>query len=200
MDIADQLNAAYRERAHLVALLTVLWPSVIILDGDPDAPGWALVYIDSPTGQLSWHLSGDDLDLFPHVPRVETSAVTWDNHTTEEKYQRIRQQTAEIAEFPMEPFSSSAEQRLARLHEGEQPLPEDENVELTPAQMLWRWNRATPADRLKAATYICTESYKLDRYETALQRIAARCESRRGSGNCTPDCHSEVARVALAAR
>lgn len=100
----DQLNAAYRERAHLVALLTVLWPSVIILDGDPDAPGWALVYIDSPTGQLSWHLSGDDLDLFPHVPRAETSAVIWDNHTTDEKYARIRRQTADVAKFPMEPF------------------------------------------------------------------------------------------------
>lgn len=104
MQLEAQLTATYRERAHLVAFLTVLYPSVIILDGDPDAPGWALVYVDSPTGQLSWHLSGDDLDLFPHVKRVETSAVTWDNHTTDEKYGRIRQLTAELAKFPMEPF------------------------------------------------------------------------------------------------
>lgn len=99
MKLEAQLTAAYRERAHLVAFLTVLYPSVIITDGDPDAPGWALVYVDSPTGQLSWHLSGDDLDLFPHVQRVETSAVTWDNHTTDEKYARIRQLTADLAPF-----------------------------------------------------------------------------------------------------
>lgn len=36
---------------------------------------------------------------------------------------------------------------LAALHEGEEELA-DEYVEPTPAQWLWRWNRATPEQRL----------------------------------------------------
>jgi hypothetical protein len=99
MELEAQLTATYRERAHLAAFLTVLYPSVIVIDGDPSAPGWALVYVDSPAGQLSWHLSGDDLDLFPHVQRVASNEVTWDGHTTEEKYERIRSLTAALASF-----------------------------------------------------------------------------------------------------
>lgn len=95
--MSDDLNAAYRERAHLVAHLAALYPSCIVFDGDPGAPGWALIYVDSPAGQLSWHLSADDLDLFPHVERVASSAVEWDGHTTERKYRRLDNLTRTIA-------------------------------------------------------------------------------------------------------
>jgi len=43
-----------------------------------------------------------------------------------------------------------ARTELARLHEGEEPH-EDEATVPTPAQWIWRWNRATPAERLDAA-------------------------------------------------
>lgn len=87
----------YRERAHLVAHPAALYPSAIVFDGDPGAPGWALVYVDSPAGQLSWHLSGDDLDLFPHVERVASNVAEWDGHSTEQKYRRLDNLTRTIA-------------------------------------------------------------------------------------------------------
>lgn len=38
-------------------------------------PGWLVVFIGLPTGQISWHV--------PEYPDA------WDNHTTEEKFDRI---------------------------------------------------------------------------------------------------------------
>lgn len=43
---------------------------------DPAEPGWPVVYIELPTGQVSWHL-----------PAHERG---WDGHTSDEKYERIR--------------------------------------------------------------------------------------------------------------
>lgn len=43
---------------------------------DPAEPDWPVVYIELPTGQVSWHM--------PAHPRE------WDGHTTEQKYARIR--------------------------------------------------------------------------------------------------------------
>lgn len=78
----------YRERAALIAFLAWTYPSVFAYN-DPDEPDWAVIYIDSDEGQLSWHISPDDMDLFPHVPVVTAGAPRWDGHTTEEKYERL---------------------------------------------------------------------------------------------------------------
>lgn len=78
--------SVYRERAHLTAYLAALHPSVMVLDADPEAPGWPVLYITLPTGQASWHISPDDLDLFHHVP---IGTATWDRHDTPEKYRRL---------------------------------------------------------------------------------------------------------------
>jgi hypothetical protein len=43
---------------------------------DPAAPEWPVVYIELPTGQVSWHM--------PQHP------VPWDGHDTAEKYRRCR--------------------------------------------------------------------------------------------------------------
>ena len=43
---------------------------------DPQEPEWPVVYLELPTGQVSWHL--------PQHPRA------WDGHTTEQKYERCR--------------------------------------------------------------------------------------------------------------
>lgn len=42
---------------------------------DPDASQWPVIYIELPTGQVSWHM-----------PQHESE---WDGHTTEEKHARI---------------------------------------------------------------------------------------------------------------
>jgi hypothetical protein len=42
---------------------------------DPSEPEWPVVYMQLPTGQVSYH-----------IPQFDTA---WDNHTTEEKNERI---------------------------------------------------------------------------------------------------------------
>lgn len=42
---------------------------------DPEEPKWPVVYIELPTGQISWH-----------VPEHKEK---FDGHTTEEKYRRL---------------------------------------------------------------------------------------------------------------
>jgi hypothetical protein len=44
---------------------------------DPAEPEWPVVYIDLPTGQVSWHM-----------PQY---AAKFDGHTTAEKYRRVRE-------------------------------------------------------------------------------------------------------------
>lgn len=89
----QQLDAAYRERAHLVAWLAAVYPSVITPAPDVDEPGWQIVYLAVWGRQMSWHISPRDADLFAHVERVEPGDLRaqWDGHTTDQKYDRIRQ-------------------------------------------------------------------------------------------------------------
>ncbi|MEU4947694.1 hypothetical protein [Streptomyces lavendulae] len=88
----SSLDAAYRERAHLVAHLASLYPSQIAY-ADPEAPDWAVVTVEAPTGQMSWHVAPRDMDLFEHVERQNGLVLPWDGHSTEEKYERLRQLT-----------------------------------------------------------------------------------------------------------
>lgn len=88
------MDNIYRERAHLVAHLATIYPSTIGYH-DPAEPDWAVVIIDGPEGQMSWHVSPDDMDLFGHVARSEVNA--WDGHSTEVKYERLDAATAALA-------------------------------------------------------------------------------------------------------
>lgn len=50
-------------------------------------PAWHnCVYMDLPTGQVSWHYHDREGHLFDFLPRY---AGTWDGHDTEEKYKRL---------------------------------------------------------------------------------------------------------------
>jgi hypothetical protein len=82
---AGERNVAYRECAHLVALIAAIYPSC--WNTDPGWPDWRIIYVDSPAGQLSWHISAAALVLFPHV--MHNPAAVWDGHTTDQKYQRV---------------------------------------------------------------------------------------------------------------
>ncbi|MFF9199989.1 hypothetical protein ACF09L_32760 [Streptomyces sp. NPDC014779] len=91
-------DGVYRERAHLVALLAAEHPSVLVPAHDVQEDGWVIVYLHIPAaGQMSWHISPRDLDLFDHVERVrpDDPRAQWDGHTTAEKYDRVRAATAE---------------------------------------------------------------------------------------------------------
>lgn len=111
----DGLDGAYRERAHLVALLASHYPSVIAPALDLDEPGWWIAYLVIGGRQASWHISPRDAGLFAHVERVEPDdrRAQWDGHTTEQKYQNIGALAARLytearglAETPLAPSDS----------------------------------------------------------------------------------------------
>lgn len=80
----------YRERAALVAFLAKLYPSVFAYN-DPDEPEWAVIYVDTPEGQLTWHVAKEDMDLFPTTINLDPEfAPMWDGHSTATKYARLR--------------------------------------------------------------------------------------------------------------
>lgn len=84
------LDAAYRERNALVAALIRVggYPAEVVMA--PDTEGWWIVYAETPAGQVSWHISPDDMDLFRDWPVAFGSKDSpWDGHTTEEKYARL---------------------------------------------------------------------------------------------------------------
>ena len=94
-------DGAYRERAHLIALIAALTDGAVITPAvDIDEPGWQIVYLTIGTRQCSWHISPRDAELFAFVERVESTdpRAQWDGHTTEEKYAGIAAWTAEVAQ------------------------------------------------------------------------------------------------------
>jgi len=68
-----------------VVALSKLFPSTIAPDRVAD--GWCVVYVELPTGQVSWHVQESELSLFSHAYR--DIGNPWDGHTTEEKYARL---------------------------------------------------------------------------------------------------------------
>lgn len=82
--------SVYRERAYLVSFLTTIFPSVGIYD-NADEPEYMLVYVETPVGQMSWHIHPDDIDLFEGLYLV--SQYTWDGHSTREKYDKLQELT-----------------------------------------------------------------------------------------------------------
>jgi len=90
----DLLNITYRERHHLIAHLAAIYPAVMVLNADEDAPDWPVIYITLPTGQVSWHIAPHDMDLFHHVP---IGTAGWDRHDVMEKYRRLDAHTQALA-------------------------------------------------------------------------------------------------------
>lgn len=87
--MSDPFDALYRERSHLLALLATHYPAH--LQPDPAQRSWSVLYLSLPTGQCTWHISEEDLDLFEHV-RTDITEV-WDGHTTAQKYGRVDELT-----------------------------------------------------------------------------------------------------------
>ena len=80
------MNSVYRERNALVAFLASVYDSVLV-ESSEDEQGWGIVFVETPAGQMSWHVHPDDFDLFERLEVVER--YEWDGHTTEEKYQLL---------------------------------------------------------------------------------------------------------------
>lgn len=86
MSEIEKAARAYAERNKVVAALASVFPAYRYRNPE-DEPGWFVVGIDLPTGQATWHFRDDELPLVEHLPETE---VSWDGHTTAEKYERLR--------------------------------------------------------------------------------------------------------------
>jgi len=89
-DMEQRKDAAYLERNQVVAALAKCFPSG---KARTAIEGWSedwhnCVYIDLPTGQVSWHYHDSQAYLFVGVPHYLSA---WDGHSTEEKYRRLAQ-------------------------------------------------------------------------------------------------------------
>lgn len=85
LDHADPVD--YKQRNWYVLDVLRLANQIGIVAGiriDPEDPAWPVVYMELPTGQVSWH-----------IPQHQ---VPWDGHTTKEKYERIRRLLAQERE------------------------------------------------------------------------------------------------------
>lgn len=63
--------------------------------GDDWEDDWrSILFIDLPTGQVSWHFHDSELELLADLPRY---VAPWDGHSTSEKYHRLLRQRWESA-------------------------------------------------------------------------------------------------------
>ncbi len=88
-----QLQSVYKERNQCVALLARMAIALGLPAGVAQTAieGWdaawhGCVYIDLPTGQVSWHFHSDETYLFNGLPPYTAG---WDGHDTPEKYRRV---------------------------------------------------------------------------------------------------------------
>jgi hypothetical protein len=90
-------RSLYRERAHLVAYLSALYPSVLTYDAAEGAR--PVLYVATGEGQMSWHIDLQDVDLFEHVPVVNPRdpRAQWDTHNRGTKYGRLQRLTQAAA-------------------------------------------------------------------------------------------------------
>lgn len=92
--LREAVNGAYRERNALVAALIRVGGYRTWVISAPDADGWHIVYVETPMGQMSWHVHPTDIRLFADVDGAPLFSSRrdddeWDGHTTDEKYERL---------------------------------------------------------------------------------------------------------------
>lgn len=91
--VRAEKDNAYLERNKCVALMArmALKLGLIVAVTRTDIKEWSedwhgCVYIELPTGQVSWHFHDSQAYLFNGLPQKEHK---WDEHTTPEKYDRV---------------------------------------------------------------------------------------------------------------
>jgi len=88
----EDVSKVYEDRNLLAQLAAILARRCglhvgTMLDKELTKPEeWPLIYIELPTGQVSWHIPKGEM-----VAQLEPFGQEWDNHTPEEKQGRIRE-------------------------------------------------------------------------------------------------------------
>lgn len=88
-EVGKSKDDAYHERDMLVCALSKLFPSYLARHDEKEEweDDWRwIVYIEIPTGQVSWHIHDSEIEMFVHL---EVKENNWDGHNTERKYQRL---------------------------------------------------------------------------------------------------------------
>lgn len=93
------ITALYHERAQVLSLLSLHYPCHLSYS-DPQFPEYPVLIMETPHGQLSWHIAPPDVELFDHVRRAtaEAGAAAYDGHSTAEKHERIQRR---VRSFPV---------------------------------------------------------------------------------------------------
>lgn len=91
------IDAVYAERNQLVAALGKMCLAAGMpvwiqthqsVEGEEWDPEWCnVVFLELPTGQVSWHIHTSELKWFGWIEA--RNHKPWDGHTTEEKYLRL---------------------------------------------------------------------------------------------------------------
>lgn len=85
--------AVYEERARCVVAIARNARALGCRIGfgvDPSEPEWPVLFIELPTGQVSWHFSNRDRETLASDIHDETARpFVFDGHTTEQKYERL---------------------------------------------------------------------------------------------------------------
>lgn len=94
-------DGAYAERNKLVVAFAKVvarlpgWTVGVALHPAEDKAwedDWrTILFVDTPAGQLSWHLHDSERHLLDGLPTYEGA---WDGHSTEEKYRRLLEAVA----------------------------------------------------------------------------------------------------------
>lgn len=88
----SELDEVYAERNAVVLAFATLARALGWHVGkavDASEPGWPVLLIDTPEGQVSWHFKADDMPSDMPVYRGH-----WDGHDTPEKYDRLKRLVA----------------------------------------------------------------------------------------------------------
>ena len=95
LELKNAKDGAYLERNKCVALIARMALAQGLTAGVARTAidGWSddwhgCVYIDLPTGQVSWHYHDSQSSLFYGLPKYNGA---WDGHDTPEKYARVLQ-------------------------------------------------------------------------------------------------------------
>lgn len=92
-----QRDAAYKERNEMVVFVAGLYPSHLKRHSENDLKwerDWMnIACIHGPAGQMTWHIHDSEAGNFGflNVKPDPFKDCVWDGHTTEEKYNRLRQ-------------------------------------------------------------------------------------------------------------
>lgn len=98
---SNAIEAVYKERAQCVAALARLAQALghaVGFSEDDERTGWPVLYIELPTGQVSWHFTASDRAEF--APDIQDNPrLRWDGHSTPEKYARLATWTRTLTQI-----------------------------------------------------------------------------------------------------